>query len=461
MVLLGMNCQGADPFGSLAGDSEGDRLSRSHMDGSRWTGPQPSSQRPALALLWSQGDYQVWEFTLYPDGWSNRKSSKLFERTSFDKHLEPEDCSALTNLVRSLPLRSDVREHTYELIRVSWQDHAQWNSRTYSRTSPPEALVKMCKLIGAPLEFICKTLPESPAANVNEFPGPIRFASAACEPGLLLAGEGKVLLLDAYQNGAARYFPAPSLLTNHPWALAVTPDAKKMAVGTGKNLAVCEVESSKQVWQRAIPQHGGSVCIAMAPDASKLVFSSHGELLLCDLFSAAEPNRLVSSTEEIHDLAWSPDGRFMASASDQGLRLWDPSGKLLFAVTNSLMAMRLTFSPDSTRLAVVPTLCQEIKVYDLASRTLAFEIPCTTDKLVASAISPEQLAWSPDGSLLAVKGLLGPVLLCDVQKHAPSAVAPLRLASRLAFGRKGTSMISVGVDNPIHNWHLQGLGSSQ
>jgi WD40 repeat protein len=223
--------------------------------------------------------------------------------------------------------------------------------------------------------------------------------------------------------------------------------------------AVCEVESGKQVWQRTLPQNGGPVCIAMAPDASKLIFSSRGELLLCDLSSAAEPDRLAASGEEIHDLAWSPDGRWIASASDPELRLWDPSGKLLFAITNSLMALRLAFSPDSTRLAVVPTLCQEIKVYDLASRTLAFEIPCTTDKLVASAISPEQLAWSPDGSLLALKGLVGPILLCDVLKHAPSAVAPIRFASRVTFGRKGTSIISVGVDNSIHNWHLQGLGN--
>ncbi len=460
-VLIVLSCHGSDPFGFLKNDTEGDKLSRTHADGSRWSGQNPKSGPPVLALLWFRGDYEAFELEVYSDGWSTSRSARIFEKTSSEQHLDSELFSALTNMVRSLPVRSDSSERAYELVRVSWREGSQWVSRTYSRTSPPELLVKMFRLLGRPLDFICKTLPESKAADVKEFSGPVRFQGASCDRGLLLAGQSKVLLLDAYQSGTASYFPAPPVLTNWLYAVAITPAGDKMALATENVLSLHEVKSAQELWRQALSHDSLPSHIALAPDASKLLVSSHNRLFLYSTLTRADPKLLALSGEEVGDLAWAADGRWIASASDQYVRLWDASGNILCTFTNSGTVSCLSFSRDSTTLAVGASSFQDIQVYDLAKRALAFEIPCATERYNSITIEPCQLAWSADGSFLALRGRPGPVILCDVRKHAPVAFAAVNLSSPVAFDRTGVTLIAVGTDNTIHKWPLKGVGSSR
>jgi WD40 repeat protein len=64
---------------------------------------------------------------------------------------------------------------------------------------------------------------------------------------------------------------------------------------------------------------------------------------------------LTGHDESIHNLAFSPDGKRLASvSSDHTTRIWDPaSGSLLLTIPFGETPYNLAFSPDGRRLAVV------------------------------------------------------------------------------------------------------------
>ena len=68
--------------------------------------------------------------------------------------------------------------------------------------------------------------------------------------------------------------------------------------------------------------------VAFSPDGRRLATASRDELVIVwDVASAADPallRVLVGHTEGVNDVAWSPDGSTFASGSDDGtVILWD------------------------------------------------------------------------------------------------------------------------------------------
>ena len=102
--------------------------------------------------------------------------------------------------------------------------------------------------------------------------------------------------------------------------------------------------------------------------------------------------RMTGHQQAINHVQFSPDGRFIISASfDKSLRLWDGyNGKYMSVFRGHVGPVyMIAFSPDS-RLLVSGSKDSTMKVWDIKTKKLMFDLPGHADEVYT-------VDWSPDG----------------------------------------------------------------
>jgi WD40 repeat protein len=168
-----------------------------------------------------------------------------------------------------------------------------------------------------------------------------------------------------------------------------------------------------------------------------------------DAISRALPRTLRGHQGDVAALAVSPDGRLIASGSnDRTVRIWETAtGKSRTFEGHTGLVIRLAFSPDGQRLASAS--------YDTTVRL--WEV-ATGQSVVLEGHRDwlSTVAFSPDGKRLVSGGADNTLRLWDLSAGAPRAARTLEghqvYLTMAAFSPDGGEILSAGNDGTVRAW---------
>lgn len=252
----------------------------------------------------------------------------------------------------------------------------------------------------------------------------------------------------------------------------------------GRLIATVSNDKSLRLWARdggeplgvlRVPMEAGDegalYAVALSADGSLAVAagntgSSWGDgvtLYLFDVKAQRLKARLAGQPQVLNDLAFSPDGRFVAGAfgGTAGIRVWDSSSFRLVAEDTAYEARvsALAFAPDG-RLATA-SFDGNVRLYDSNFKPKAKRKP--------GKGMPYSVAFSPDGALLAVgyadQAQVDVLAAADLKTRHSAKATGVTGGSFAAVAWDGTALVAAGtatVDgkrNVVRRWADAGKGA--
>jgi WD40 repeat protein len=314
---------------------------------------------------------------------------------------------------------------------------------------------------------------------------------------LATGGEDKTVRLWDRVHGKER-----ALFKGHTeavWSVAYSPDGKTVAsAGADRAVRLSDPATGKERAQLKGHQ-GGIWSLAFSPDGKMLASGSDDTTVrLWDLETGKEAAILTGHQATVFAIAFSPDGRSLASGGGElrlwatgarslsgELRLWDTRTRREQAVLHGQPGPIhcLAFSPDGKTLASGSGVwnqtnkewtASELRLWDVANRRAKVVLPAQPSPFWS-------LAFSPDGRALASGHGDGAVRLRDALTGQERAVVPaqgltnpqVRLAYNprgatprghgptgavwcLAYSPDGQALASGGADGAVRIWKAAG-----
>ncbi|KKO96923.1 hypothetical protein THAR02_10976 [Trichoderma harzianum] len=190
--------------------------------------------------------------------------------------------------------------------------------------------------------------------------------------------------------------------------------------------------------------------VAFSPNG-RVLASALGDIVkFWDASTGSHQRTLEGHTGEVRSIAFSYDGKIFASSSnDNTTRLWEVStGSHKRTLEGHIGSVNsIAFSPDDTILASSSN-DNTIRLWDIALGSCRQTIEEHDDEIGARSV-----AFSPDGRILASVSGNGLVRLWDVAlgKYQPKG-HPINPAYRVIFSPDGNTLAVLGVDNSIQLW---------
>jgi WD40 repeat protein len=150
----------------------------------------------------------------------------------------------------------------------------------------------------------------------------------------------------------------------------------------------------------------------------------------------------------VYDVAWSPDGKWIASAGDQGtVEVWNAaSGRTRFSYRAPRdTPIRLAWSPNGARLALADTT-QRLVVLDTANGQTIFAVMGTGGQ--------NSVAWSPDSQRVAAVNQRFDVQVWDAASGQVLATLPDGTADEVAWSPDGRELASASQDGRVRVWEV-------
>jgi WD40 repeat protein len=234
-------------------------------------------------------------------------------------------------------------------------------------------------------------------------------------------------------------------VSGNPQAFALSADGRVLAfIGPSGEVMFQSTDADDSPvpkWSKPVAAKG----LAFSPDGKTIATYRGSSATLWDVASGRELATLRGHKEAIQDLAFSPDGNWVATASnDYTTRVWDVrTGQVLSVLSGSWFMMRVAFSPDGRYIATsTDEPGGKVEVYELVGRRERLW-------LAGHRAGTQSLAFHPQQPLLASAADDHDIIVWDPQSGGLLRrwVAHNSFVVVLAFSRDGSLLASGGGGN--------------
>jgi WD40 repeat protein len=249
----------------------------------------------------------------------------------------------------------------------------------------------------------------------------------------------------------------------------VSPDKSTLAAGRGNQIHLYNAATGAYLRSLSNPEltipdqqplraaHLAIVdALAYSPDGKLLASGAFQEVILWDAQTGAVRAKLSGFADRVVALAFSTNGKFLATgggapSQDGEIRIFDmPSGKLLQDIKggHSDQVFGVCFSPESRMLATC-SADKFVKVFDVASGKFLKSFEGHTHHVL-------DVGWKADGKLLASAGADNVIKVWDYEKgeQVRTFGNHAKQITRLLFKGKTSEILTCSGDQTVRFWNV-------
>lgn len=225
-----------------------------------------------------------------------------------------------------------------------------------------------------------------------------------------------------------------------------SPDGKSLAYSAKAEISLFRQDTQKS---QGLSGHSEDVnALAFSPDGKYLASASSDKTVHILEASGGAPKILKGHTDAVLDVVFSPDGKSLASAGkDKTVRLWTLSGEGIEPLTGHKdVIYRIAFSPDGKHVASA-SKDKTIKLWDIQTRQArSFE---------GHEDAVSDIAFSPDGKYLASASFDKTIRLWEVETGEGKVFSGHEdKVRKVSFTSDGLYLVSASEDGTARRWDV-------